>query len=135
MGRKLTPSTQTKYEAAGSKYKSGGNEKYVTYDLQQKTAQGYAVFLKVKRIQIAGEVQHWEIGDFEMRSGRTAHGVRIEYEQSRKGYTRTRDGDSSRIAPGMSLFTKVVEVPERALNIAFHTELPNQYRMALEGVR
>lgn len=109
---------------------------YVTYDLQQKTANGKpALFSKVKRVYIAGDVQSWNVGDFEMRSGRTAHGVRIEYEQSRKGYTRTRAGEETRIPPGTSLFTKVVEIPERALNIAFHTELPDQYRPALQDVR
>lgn len=108
------------------------DEMYITYDVPQKAANGRPiVFLKVKRVYIAGEVQNWHVGDFEMRSGRTAHGVRIEYEQSRRGYTRTRDGDTSTIAPGTSLFTKVVEVPNRALNVAFHTELPAEYRTAL----
>jgi hypothetical protein len=121
----------TKFNAKG-----GAEEMYVTYDLQQRAANGKpAVFPKVKRVYIAGDVQNWHVGDFEMRSGRTAHGVRIEYEQSRKGYTRTRDGDTSHIAPGMSLFTKVVEVPDRALNIAFHTELPEEYKTALGDVR
>lgn len=105
---------------------------YVTYDLQQKTPNGKpAVFPKVKRVHIAGDVQNWDVGDFEMRSGRTAHGVRIEYEQSRKGYTRTRAGEESHIPPGMSLFTKVVEVPEQALNVALHQQLPERYRDAL----
>ncbi|MEO8458743.1 MAG: hypothetical protein ABI559_13145 [Chloroflexota bacterium] len=109
---------------------------YVTYDLPQKTPSGkHAIFPKVKRIHIAGEVQHWDVGDFEMRSGRTAHGVRIEYEQSRKGYTRNRAGEESHVPPGVSLFTKVVELPDRATNIAFHTTLPETYRSALQDVR
>lgn len=124
------------YKPTESKYKNGADEMYVTYDVQQKTANGQpALFSKVKRVYIAGDVQSWDVGDFEMRSGRTAHGVRIEYEQSRKGYTRTRAGEESRIPPGTSLFTKVVEVPDRALNVAFHTELPDRYRTALGDVR
>jgi hypothetical protein len=124
------------YRPTESKYKGGADEMYVTYDLQQKMADGKAATLpKVKRVYIAGDVKDWDVGDFEMRSGRTAHGVRIEYEQTRRGYTRTRAGEQSRIAPGMSLFTKVVEVPERAQNVEFHQELPERFRSALQDVR
>jgi hypothetical protein len=124
------------YRETESKYKGGAEERYVTYDLKQKGANGQPQVLpKVKRVYIAGEVQHWDVGNFEMRSGRTAHGVRIEYEQSRKGYTRTRAGEESHVPPGMSLFTKVVEVPDRAINVAFHSELPERYRSALQDVR
>jgi hypothetical protein len=109
-------------------------ELFITYDVHQKTTNGHnAVFPRVKRVSIAGQVQNWDVGTIEMRSGRTAHGVRIEYEQSRKGYTRTRAGEESHVPPGVSLFTKVVEVPERALNIALHEELPERYRQALQG--
>lgn len=123
-------------DATDRRNKSGADAMFITYDIKQRTTNGeQTICPKVKRVHIAGDVQNWHVGDFEMRSGRTAHGVRIEYEQSRKGYTRTRAGDTSTIAPGTSLFTKVVEVPNRALNIAFHTELPDRYRTALGNGR
>lgn len=122
---------------------------YVTYDLEQKTrGDGQALYPKVKRVYIAGEVQDWKVGQFEKRSGRKVSGVEIVYEQSRAGYRRqgytAKRGDTTYEVPPTSVqssshsFRKVVEVPEKAQNVKFYTDakkLPEKYRSALQDVR
>jgi len=72
--------------------------------------------------------------------------VKIEYEQSRAGYTRqgytaTR-GDAryhvppTQVRQSTTRFSHIVEVPEAAQNVQFHRgELPEKYRQALQDVR
>src|SRR5215470_378488 len=91
MGKRAmtTAATNRRYRSTESKYKGGASEMYVTYDLEQKTRGGGSALLpKVKRVYIAGDVKGWDLGDFRRRSGREVHGVRIEYEQSRRRYRR-----------------------------------------------
>jgi hypothetical protein len=62
---------------------------YVTYDLEQKTrGGGSALYPKVKRVYIAGNLTYWKIGAFKKRSRREAYGVQIDYKQSRRAYRR-----------------------------------------------
>jgi hypothetical protein len=75
------------YRATESKYKGGAREMYVTYDLEQRTRSGQgAIFPKVKRVYVAGDVKDWKRGIVRNKLGREVHGVQIEYEQTRKGY-------------------------------------------------
>src|SRR5262245_35679531 len=84
-----TSSRKHHYRPTESKFKGGAKEMYVTYDLQQKTRSGgTAVYPKVKRVYIAGDVKGWSLGQAVKKSGREVHGVRIEYEQTRAGYRR-----------------------------------------------
>ena len=135
------------YRPTESKYKGGATEMYVTYDLKQQTRAGNSVsYPKVKRVYIAGDVTDCKVGDFRKKSGRTAHGMRIEYDQTRRGYRRegfratrgkTRYGASpASVQPTRQHFAQVVEVPERASNVAFHASgLPARYKSALRNVR
>src|ERR687884_2017750 len=85
----MATKTNHTYRPTESKYKGGAQEMYVTYDLQQKTRGGDEKFYpKVKRVYIAGDVKDWKTGTMKKRSGKTVHGVAIEYEQSRKGFQR-----------------------------------------------
>jgi hypothetical protein len=138
-----------RYRPTESQYKGKADELYVTYDLEQKTrGGGSAMYPKVKRVYIAGDVKDWKVGAFKKRSGREAFGVLIEYEQSRQGYQRegytAKRGETAyQVSPtsikaASQKFRKVVEVPEDARNIHFHTDtsrLPKKYQDALQGVR
>src|SRR5215469_12088031 len=119
------------YRGTETKYRGGAKEMYVTYDLPQETrGGGTAVYPKVKRVYIAGDVTDWQIGDFTRKSGRIAHGVRIRYEQIRNGYRRkgfqasrgdtTFDIEPASVKPTAQQFAQVVEIPERARNVRFH---------------
>jgi len=138
------------YRPTESKYKGGAHEMYVAYALEQRTRSGgRAVFPKVKRVYIAGEVAHWKAGVVKKRSGRAVHGVLIRYTQSRtqyrrKGYTASRSRTNTyEVSPASvrstsQTFTQVVEVPAGARNVRFFTgaaELPLEYRNALQDVR
>src|SRR5258706_4986239 len=84
--------TTKKYRPTESKYKGGAHEMYVTYDIELKTrASNTALYPKVKRVYIAGDVKDWKKGTFKKRTGREVHGVLIEYEQSRQRYQRRAD--------------------------------------------
>lgn len=138
-----------KYKPTESKYKGGAKEMYITYDLHQQTrGGGSALYHKVKRVYIAGKVKDWKTGRMTKRSGRTVHGVAIEYEQTRAGYRRKaftteRGGTSSRVKPATikassQEFRKVVEVPKDAQNVKFYTgpgKLPRKYQSALQNIR
>jgi hypothetical protein len=141
--------TTKRYRATESKYKGGATEMYVTYDLELKTRNdNTALFPKVKRVYIAGDVKGWKKGTFKKRSGREVYGILVEYEQDRQGYARgpynAQRGKRNYTVPPTTVaassqrFKQVVEIPEKAVNINFYTEaekLPEQYRHALQGVR
>ena len=143
----MAASTNNHYKTTESKYKGGAEEMYVTYDLWQETrGQRQALYPKAKRVYIAGKVKRWQVGTFAKRTGKEVHGVKIDYEQSRAGYTRqgymARRGDTRyRIPPtqvreSKARFSKIVEVPDTAQNVQFHTEeLPQHYRHTLQEVR
>ena len=142
--------TQTaphRYKATETKYKGRAKEMYVTYDLWQETRGGNrALYPKVHRVYIAGDVKNWKVGTFNKRTGAQVYGVKVDYEQSRegyarKGYTATRGGTQYQVAParvgqGKMTFSKIVEVPAEAQNVAFHQDsLPPKYQEALQDVR
>jgi hypothetical protein len=139
--------TDHHYKATESKYKGGAKEMYVTYDLWQQTrGENRALYPKVKRVYIAGEVKGWQQGTFQKRTGMIVRGVKIDYEQSRagysrKGYTAHRGNTAYKVAPAKiesstTSFSQIVEVPEDAQNVAFHAgDLPKKYQDALQSVR
>jgi len=144
-----TTNTHKAYRPTESKFKGGAKEMYVTYDLEQRTrGGGSALYPKVKRDYIAGDVKGWDVGEFRKRTGREAYGVRIEYEQSRRRYRReayaaARGGTEYEVPPTdvaatTQRFAQVVELPREARDVHFHTEaagLSKRYRHALQDVR
>ncbi len=145
----MATKTNGSYRSTESKYKGGAHEMYITYDLKQKTRSGdERLYPKVKRVYIAGDVKDWKTGTMKKRSGKTVHGVAIEYEQSRKGFQRksftARRGATrynvkpSSVGGAAQKFRKVLEVPQEAQNIHFYAnnkKLPAKYRSALQNIR
>jgi len=145
----MTSVIKPSYRPTEAKYKGRAHEMYVTYDLEQKTRGAQtATYPKVKRVYIAGDVRDWKAGDFRKKTGRDVHGMRIEYEQSRRGYRREgftaqRGATGYRVAPAavtstMQRFVQVVELPQRARNPHFYPSqaaLPERYRGALQRIR
>jgi hypothetical protein len=141
--------SERRYRPTESKYKGGANEMYVTYDLEQKTrGDGSALYPKVKRVYIAGQVLDWKVGVVKKKSGREVYGVQINYKQSRKSYHRkghtaqrgktTYETSPASIGATSQKFAQVIEVPEDAGNVRFCInlgELPATYRHALQRVR
>jgi hypothetical protein len=135
------------YRPTESKYKDGAKEAYIVYDLNQKTrGGGSALYPKVKRVYIAGHLKDWAVGDFTKKSGKVTHGVKIDYEQTRRGYhrrgftatrmNRTYNVPPATVKPSTQSFTQVVEVPPDARNVRLQTgELPQRYREALQNIR
>ena len=135
------------YTPTEAKYKGRAHEMYVTYDLPQQTrGEGQALYPKVQRVYIAGDVVDWQPGTFEKRTGKKVHGVKVDYHQSRGGYHRegytARRGSTTYhvpptdVKPTMQRFSQVVEVPQKAENIQFHVgTLPKRYQEAVQDVR
>jgi hypothetical protein len=91
----MTAIAQKGYRFTESKYKGGAHEMYVTYDLKQQTrGEQHAVYPKVKRVYVSGNVMDWKTGIVRNKLGRQVHGVRIEYEQTRRV---TADRDMRRV--------------------------------------
>lgn len=138
-----------RYRPTESQFKGGAHEMYVTYDLEQRTrGNGYALYPKVKRVYIAGDVQNWTVGEVKKRSGRMVYGVTIEYRQTRSAYRRgeyvARRGQTSykvnpaRVKASSQVFRKIVEVPRDGQNVHFYRDLkglPEKYQQALQDVR
>ena len=103
------------------------HEMYITYDLAQPTrGGGTAVFPKVKRVYIPGEVVEWGVGRFRKRSGRMVFGVRISY-LLRDGTGPARHG--SELARDRR-FTQVIDLPDAARNVQLHeAQHPGRPRM------
>jgi hypothetical protein len=145
----MATKTDNRYHPTESKYKGGAQEMYITYDVKQKTRSGDSkLYPKVKRVYIAGDVKDWKTGNIKKRTGRTVHGVAIEYEQSRKGYQRrgfTAQRGQTRystkpasVGETSQRFRQVLEVPQDAQNVHFYRnaqKLPQRYRSALQNVR
>ena len=85
----MTQNRIRRYRSTKSKYKDGAQEMYVTYDVKQKTrANQPALYPKVKRVYIAGDVTDWKSGEVQKRSGRKVSGVQVDYKQTRSSYHR-----------------------------------------------
>jgi len=148
MSRKAAP--HEGYRPAEAKYKGGAEEIYVTYDIEQKTrGGGHALNAKVKRVYIAGHLLDCRLGsDWRNRMGRRVHGLRIDYERSRAGYRRaactaTRggvacDAPPTRTAAAKQRFTRIVELPEKAVHVRFYRpnkRMPGKHMSAPQAVR
>lgn len=145
----MTTIQKRRYRPTESKYKGGAHEMYLTYDLPQKTRSGgTAVYPKVKRVYIAGEVKDWSVGRVRKKSGREVFGARIQYEQTRakhhrEGFQAERGATAYTVAPSAvpstsQTFTQVVELPDKARDAQFYTDeasVPERYRQALQHVR
>src|SRR5260221_13777694 len=127
-----------RYKSTESKYKGGAKEMYVTYDLKQKTrGNGPALYHKIKRVYIAGDVTNWESGEVQKRSGRQVSGVLIDYKQTRAGhqrkeYTAQRAKTTYKVKPATvkgssQRFRQVVEIPEDPQNVHFSTRARKNY--------
>src|SRR5258707_361634 len=117
MGSRTMTAASTTYRPTTAKYKGGAHQMYVTYDLEQRTSGAQtAVYPKVKRVYIAGDLKGWNAGAVRKRTGREVHGVRIEYEQTREGYRRKAYGarrgrTDYAVGSTAQRFVQVVEVP------------------------
>lgn len=131
----------TSYRPTEAKYKGGAEELYVTYDLDQKTrGGGHALYPKVKRVYVSGKVIGWKSGHrLRKRTGREVNGVRVEYEQARRGYRRqtfeAKRGEKeytvepAHVGKTNQRFVQIVELPEKATNVHFYDKgdaLPGQ---------
>jgi hypothetical protein len=137
------------HHSTESKYKGGAHDKFVIYDLEQRTrGDNMAIYPKVRRVFISGNIKKWELGHFRKNSGHEVYGVRIIYEQICKVYRRvgfeakrgqTEDSvNSAETPPSSQEFTQIVEVPEEATNVHFYAdknELPEKYQTVIQDVR
>ena len=145
----MTTNKKQEYKPTESKYKGDAKEMYITYDIEQETrGENKALYPKVKRVYIPGNVKDYEVGKTEKQSGKEVRGLTVNYEQGREGYhregfTAERDGseyevEATDVSSTKQEFTKVVEVPEEAKNIKFYEDkedLPERYESALQNVK
>jgi hypothetical protein len=128
-----------------SAYEGGAQEMYVSYDLPQRTrGGGTAIYPKVKRVYIPGDVVEWAVGRFRKRSGREVHGVRITYrvrgDRSRDDLS-AKQGRATNVVRPASLrpmgrrYTQVIGLPEEARNVQLHEAQDPHARRAMQSAR
>ncbi len=130
------------YNSIESEYKTRSRNMFITYDLEQRTRNGNtAIYPKIKRVYIAGNIKDWKVGRMHKKSGREVRGISITYEQTRKGYDHKNfefkcdnikyEIPTSIVSITYQEFTQIVEVPDNAKNMRFFadvSELPNKYK-------
>jgi hypothetical protein len=139
MGKVMVIAHKHHYHPTESKYKDGAKDMFITYDLRQRTrGGGTAMYPKIKRVYIAGDVKDWKLDHVRKKSGREVYGVRIEYHQSRKVYRRkaftAKHGKTAyKVSPASILRTSQPFVQV----VHFYTDkdqLPGKYQSALQDV-
>ncbi len=101
-------------------------EMYITYDLAQRTrGGGTAIYPKVKRVYIPGDIVEWAVGRFRKRSGRVVYGVKITYQvrdesaqrAGPNGRTLVDARSSARPGPAARRYTQVIDLPDAARSV------------------
>ena len=138
-----------RYRPTVSQFKGGVDEMYVIYDMDQKSrGGGHAIYPKVRRVYIAGDVQSWTVGEVKKRSGRLVYSVTVSDHIGRRGlpaqgvYGQSGpdqlQGSPASVKASSQIIRKIVEVPRDAQNVHFYQDmkrLPEKYRQAFQDVR
>jgi len=101
---------------------------YIVYKSPQKYRDGsIRLRTRVKRVYVSGKLLDWQVGEFTKKSGKRVFGVRIIYENPRKGYRRRgftahRGRTTYHVSPatiGRTVYpvVKIVELPRDAKDI------------------
>ena len=117
---------------------------YITFDVKESAGDLVALFPKVKKVHITGEVKGWMVGIFRRVYGKRRRkfmGVKIEFDQIRKRYLQNSGYSTTslpsnealnqprKISETRSTVSTIIEVPANAENIQFRIgTLPERYQ-------
>jgi len=99
-----------------------GKYYYIVYENLERTRAGNKVWKpRVKRVYISGKLLRWQKGRVRKRTGETVNGIKLIYENTRKGFKAQRGSTRYSVSRAEMEVTKVVELPKGARNIRLTT--------------
>lgn len=104
------------YTETTEKYTGETRTYWITYEIPTRGTEEPVD--KAKRFYVPGDLKKTEGPDyFENRMGNRTYGIRVTYEKPRKGYTAERGETEYEVEATTTTVTKIVELPEDALNV------------------
>jgi hypothetical protein len=111
------------YKETKEKFKGPTQTFWITYEVPRKGAEEPVD--KAKRFYIPGELQKTEgPGTFENKIGNKKFGIKVTYGKPREGYTAERGETEYEVEETETTVTKIVELPEDALNVKITDKVP-----------
>mgnify|MGYP000442137999 CR=1 FL=1 len=99
-----------------------GRYYYIMYENLERTRAGNKVWKpRVKRVYISGKLLRWQKGRVRKRTGETVNGIKLVYENTRKGFKAQRGNTRYSVSRAEMEVAKVVELPKGARNIRLTT--------------
>jgi len=99
-----------------------GRYYYIMYENLERTRAGNKVWKpRVKRVYISGKLLRWQKGRVWKRTGETVNGIKLIYENTRKGFKAQRGNTRYSVSRAEMEVAKVVELPKGARNIRLTT--------------
>jgi len=99
-----------------------GRYYYIMYENLERTRAGNKVWKpRVKRVYISGKLLRWQKGRVRKRTGETVNGIKLIYENTRKGFKAQRGNTRYSVSRAEMEVAKVVELPKGARNIRLTT--------------
>ncbi len=121
---------QMAYKDTTEKYKGPTKTYWITYEVPRKGAE--EPMDRAKRFYVPGKLQKTEgPGTFENKVGHKKFGIRVTYEKAREGYAAERGETEYDVGETETSVTKIVELPEDAVNVKVTDEEPKS-AMAIE---
>ncbi|MDN7026113.1 hypothetical protein FGU65_14700 [Methanoculleus sp. FWC-SCC1] len=104
------------YTETTAKYAGETRTYWITYEVPSSRTREPVD--KAKRFYVPGDLKKTEGPDyFENRMGNRTYGIRVTYENPRKGYTAERGETGYEVEATTTTVTKIVKLPEDALHV------------------
>jgi hypothetical protein len=111
------------YKETTAKYKGVTKTHWVTYEVPSKRTEEPVD--RAKRFYVSGELKETEGPDtFVNKMGKKTYGIKVTYDNPRKGYNAERGGTKYRVEPAKTTVTKIVELPKSAINVKITDKEP-----------
>lgn len=104
------------YRQTTEKYEGDTKTYWLTYEVPSKGTEEPVD--KAKRFYVPGELKNTLGPDtFVNKMGNKKYGMKVTYEKTRKGFDAKRDGTEYHVEPTTTTVTKIIEIPEGAINV------------------
>ncbi|HIJ05862.1 MAG: hypothetical protein XE11_1884 [Methanomicrobiales archaeon 53_19] len=111
------------YKKTTEKYRGKTRTYWITYEVPSRGTEEPVD--KAKRFYVSGDLKRTEGPDtFENKMGNKTYGIKVTYENPRKGYTAERNGTTYEVEATKTEVTKIVELPKNAVNIKITDKEP-----------
>lgn len=111
------------YKETTEKYEAETKTYWLTYEVPSKATEEPVD--KAKRFYIPGELKNIQGPDiFVNKMGNETYGMKVTYENPRKGFEAERDGTEYNVEPTTTTITKIIKLPKDAINVELTDKEP-----------